>query len=63
MDFFKELVCLYCSKEIIKEDYSMVAVEKPYCNLFFHSDCIKKVGDMLCFLTENLEKWYNIGEK
>lgn len=62
MGILSGAVCPMCLDVVSIDDYYMVALEKPYLNLFFHRDCLKKVEDMFCFLTENVDKWYNIGE-
>lgn len=59
--------CLYCiinnkkTAEINKNslDYYMIPVEVPYTNLFFHTDCLSKIDNILIFLTENIKIWYN----
>jgi hypothetical protein len=59
--------CLYC---IVKEknypkidktlaNYYMIPIEKPYRNIFFHKECLSKIDNILIFLTENVEIWYN----
>jgi hypothetical protein len=59
--------CLYClvnkeeNPEINKnsQDYQLIAIEKPYVNLFFHKECLNKIENIITFLTENTEIWYN----
>jgi hypothetical protein len=64
------MICPYCEKEVkvFKDgsDYRMVALDRPYVNLFFHRDCfinLENDGDLFAFLTKNTEKWYNYNEK
>lgn len=35
-------ICPECKKEVTSKEYFMVALERPYMNLFFHKDCFKK---------------------
>jgi len=59
--------CLYCivnkkeNPEIDRSlaDYKVVAIEKPPKLVFFHSECLEKIEDILIFLTKNKEIWYN----
>jgi len=41
----------------------LVAIEQPYTNLFFHRDCYNEIDDIKSFVSENVEKLYNIIEK
>lgn len=50
--------------------YKLVAVDKPYFNVFFHLPCfnelMKEVGTwegIELYLAKNLEMWYNRDEK
>jgi hypothetical protein len=62
-----ERYCLYClskgkskeESEIILGDYQMVAIERPYINLWFHKECYKNINNILLFLQENKDLWYN----
>jgi hypothetical protein len=58
------LICFICDEEILKEDRRiMVAIEVPYVNLYMHKDCHDKILDLSAFLTQNVEKIYNIDIK
>ena len=60
-------VCTYCGEEINKDQkYTMLAVEHPYYNLFFHRECYKtllfevKTWDgLVLYLSKTFEMWYN----
>lgn len=57
--------CIHCEKKLKKkEPYKMVALDKPYLNLFFHPECLSSIekGDrnnLFVYLTKNHEIWYN----
>jgi hypothetical protein len=59
--------CVYCGKDCEADDYQMVAMERPYKNLFIHPVCMKELekeyGEyptgMVLYLTKNTEIWYN----
>lgn len=58
----KNITCFHCLKKIIGIDYFMQALEKPYCNLFFHRDCLKEIEkntDLVEYLTLKSELIYN----
>lgn len=63
------LSCVECQKEVVPSTpYKMVALEKPYINLFFHRDCYNSVlleiegwENLPVYLARNLEVWYNKG--
>lgn len=39
----KKLVCFDCKKALALDEHFMLALERPYRNLFFHKKCFKKV--------------------
>ena len=46
----------------------MVAIDKPYINLFFHRKCLEDIeeeydNNLSLYLTKNYEIWYNIYEE
>jgi len=43
-----------CDKVLKTIDYKMVALENPYCNLFFHKECVVPVTKE--FVIENYDK-------
>jgi hypothetical protein len=59
--------CLYClskgkskeESEIILDNYQMVAIERPYINLWFHGECYRDIKHLPLFLQENKDLWYN----
>jgi len=60
----KNRECLHCliTKKDIKSDlWYMVALEKPYTNLWFHRECYKLYTEeeLKEFLVENYKIWYN----
>ena len=66
----RESNCTYClvngiedfKIKIIDEDYRMVALERPYVNLFFHKGCYDKIGDyngILEFINTNFNCIFN----
>lgn len=55
--------CFYCHKEILPTDSKrMVGLDVPYVNLFFHTECLKLIPDLLSYLTKNRELVYNYRE-
>ena len=62
-------ICIHCEKEI-EGDYKLIALDKPYKNLFLHPECKHAVhkefgtgsDGMLIYLTQTYEKWYNMEE-
>lgn len=38
--------CFFCETEVIS-DYKMLALDKPYTNLFFHKDCVQTIRSYL----------------
>jgi len=66
----REVSCTYClvnkSKnsiiKIIDMDYRMVALERPYANLFFHKECYNILGnydELIKFINENFDCIFN----
>lgn len=58
----KGLVCFKCKKSIETNDYRMVGLDKPYVNLFYHTDCFMESGgyDKIClYLAENPKMVYD----
>ena len=59
--------CTKCGKPCKYPNYKMIAIEKPYRNLFFHISCLEEIEKefgmypegMALYLTKNLELWYN----
>jgi len=53
--------CLYCkvnNKKSRDTKFRVVALDRPYINLWFHRACLVKLKDTLNdFLIENREKW------
>ena len=53
--------CLYCkinNKKARDKQFVMVALDRPYKNLWFHRSCLVKLGDGLNdFLIENRKIW------
>lgn len=57
--------CFYCDKEIsttknsdgrVQETrYIMVALDRPYGNLFFHRPCFDSMDNMEVYLTQNMD--------
>lgn len=59
-----EKECVYCmvkEQEKDENDYTMIGLDRPYVNLFFHRSCLEEIGkeNVGRFLQENLEIWYN----
>jgi len=54
-------ICPFCMEAIKEEDdVYMVAVERPYCNIFFHLSHFNLINsDLYLFLSENPDRWYN----
>lgn len=59
------LICFDCDKEIEPEqDKFMLALEKPYTNLWFHKSCYNAIkSEIIVYLTENEKKVYNYKER
>jgi len=58
------IVCPYCKNNINPEQSKfMYPLEKPYMNIYFHLECYKNIEDMLEFLQNNTEIWYNIKDR
>ena len=62
--------CVNCREEVERKmgEYTMVAVDVPYINLFFHKKCLEDIekkynNNLSLYLTENYEIWYNIYEE
>lgn len=52
-DDVKVIMCPVCDKQIITGDKKyMVALEKPYMNLYFHSDCYGGIDNLYEFINE-----------
>jgi len=50
----QRIVCFECEKEIEPlQEYRIVALDKPYTNLFFHRECLQKV-------LEEVGEWDNL---
>ena len=59
-------ICFDCGKPITVQDYRMVGLDIPYVNLFFHRDCLFRVGGysgINVYLAENIVLCYNYIEK
>lgn len=55
-DDVKILVCPVCDKHIEKgEKKYMVALERPYMNLYFHSDCYETLDNLGDFIVDYLK--------
>ena len=54
--------CFKCEEEIL-DAYFMLAIDRPYYNLFFHLGCYREIENMALFLEENKEKLYNYNVK
>lgn len=51
------MTCIFCNQEVT-EDKFMLAIERPYLNLYVHKACYKNSMDSIQqFLEENLEKY------
>lgn len=55
--------CLHCqvNKKILDSDlWFMVAIDKPYANLWFHRECYKLYNreELVDFLIKNIKYWY-----
>ncbi len=59
------MICFHCDKEIPTEDKkTMLALEIPYTNLWFHRDCYNTIKSQeVIYLTQNSQKCYNYSEK
>ena len=60
----EERECLHClatGKSISSNLWFMVAVERPYANLWFHRECYKSYteDELIQFLSNNYKIWYN----
>ena len=61
----KKKECIYCkvnNKKSRDKTFKMIALDRPYINLWIHASCLKKIGgydDLDSFLQENREIWYN----
>lgn len=57
-------ICFYCEQEI-KEDEpeTMIGVDIPYVNIWFHRTELRKITDLNSYLAQNAEKIYNYREK
>lgn len=58
--------CIDCGGKLERTEgeYKMVALDKPYANLFFHPKCLSDIEqgnekNLSVYLTENYEIWYN----
>lgn len=56
--------CLHCKtkKRKLKSDtWFMVAIDRPYANLWFHRKCYKRYSqeELVLFLSNNVDLWYN----
>ena len=57
--------CFHCevngknNVKIIGIDYKMVAIERPYINLFFHKKCYENIENMEIYLQKYFKVWYN----
>jgi hypothetical protein len=53
--------CFYCKKEIEEKDLKfMLAIEVPYCNLWFHRECytVNVKPQEVLYLAQNSEMIY-----
>ena len=57
-------------QEIVVEDYIQESSDRPYCNIYFHKTCYKKLMEevidddgLMLYLAKNPDLWYNIREK
>lgn len=56
-------LCIYCIKEekskkdskINKNEGRILALEKPYLNLWFHKKCLKKVENRIVFVQDLID--------
>ncbi len=48
--------CPVCQEVIDNHSYYMIALERPYINIYFHIDCYKTITDITEFLKENIEQ-------
>lgn len=51
-------VCFDCDEEMT-EGYKMVALDKPYINLFFHKSCLARIEseeELIDYLTKKVDK-------
>lgn len=54
------MICPYCEKEILKEDSKfMIALEKPYYNIYFHKSCLISIENIRELLQNKVQIWYN----
>lgn len=56
--------CFKCDEDIKETiDTFMLGLDKPYCNIPFHKQCIRLMGgydNAVLYVTENEKKLYNI---
>lgn len=56
--------CIYCKvnkpKRKINGEFFMIAMDRPYKNVWIHRECYKKLGkqNVDSFLEENVDVWY-----
>jgi hypothetical protein len=54
-------LCPVCNKPMEQPDIYMMALERPYINVYFHRSCYNSLGDSLMdFIKENLDKLIKI---
>ena len=57
-------LCFKCLKSIGDVyDRKLIALDRPYVNLFFHSECLSSYENIYDFLLKNAEKIYEYIEK
>jgi hypothetical protein len=51
--------CIVCKEDVLQsQDKKMIAIEKPYLNLYVHLLCYKEIENNLKeFMNENLEEF------
>lgn len=53
-----EKKCIKCWK-ILEDEKTIIALDIPRVNLWIHPSCEMEIDNMLQYLIENYEKWYN----
>ena len=56
------MICIFCGEEV-KEDKFILALEKPYMNLWVHRYCERDCDNIREFLEKNLEKYLELYNK
>lgn len=60
----KDRECVYCkykNREQKNEKLVMIAIDRPYKNVWFHKSCLEEIGTkkLSKFLQDSIEIWYN----